>query len=114
MKINEIFDIPRQKRSRKSGPYQSKAIGSRVRILGGPQNGEEGVIIGASREPTFSQMVPYVTLYRIKLDSNDTAYINKKNVRMIKTSDVDRRIHAQLQKLGHSLTKTKRVKQTDQ
>ena len=71
---------PSRRRRMKTGDFNSRMVGKRVRTL----SGEEGEVVGASREPTFSQMVPYVIEYRVKLDNGETVYLRRNRVRVIK------------------------------
>lgn len=74
----------------KSGNFNSKMIGKRVKIVsqedsfGKNHFGEEGVIHRASREHTFSQMVPFIIEYGVELDSGEKITIRRESVRKIK------------------------------
>jgi hypothetical protein len=74
----------RGSRKQQSGPFDSKAIGNRVKLQNGDHEGEEGVIVAAYREPTFSQMVPWVIEYAVKLDNGEKVYIRREWVRKVK------------------------------
>jgi hypothetical protein len=74
----------------KSGPFNSKVIGRRAKVYGQPEfgdvkyNGEEGEIVGAEREHTFSAMVPFKVIYKLDMDDGNRIYIRRENVRPIK------------------------------
>lgn len=74
----------------KSGPFNSKVIGRRAKVYGQPEfgdvkyNGEEGEIVGAEREHTFSQMVPFKVVYKLQMDDGNRIYMRRENVRPIK------------------------------
>ena len=76
----------------KSGNFNSKMIGQRVKIMavnsfGVDHIGEEGVVIYASREHTFSQMVPFIVEYGIELDSGERMSIRREGVRKLKIQE---------------------------
>jgi len=74
----------------KSGMFNSKMIGQRVKIVsqedsfGNNHLGEEGVITRASREHTFSQMVPFIIEYGVQLDSGKKITIRRESIRKLK------------------------------
>lgn len=78
----------------KSGRFNSKMIGKRVKIIGQPSfddgndyTGEEGVVTRASREHTFSRMVPFVIEYGVDLDSGSRISIRREHVRKVKIQE---------------------------
>lgn len=62
-------DPPRRGRRLKTGSINTPLIGRRVVMRRQPQ--DEGVVTHVDREPTFSQMVPYILIYTIELDNGD-------------------------------------------
>ena len=80
-----------RRRALKSGVFKSKAIGNTVKIMGpvdfgnDEHRGEIGVITNARREPTFSQMHPFIIMYSVKLESGEKIYIRRENIRKIKS-----------------------------
>ena len=83
----------------KSGNFNSRMIGQRVKIVsqadsfGKNHFGEEGVITRASREHTFSQMVPFIIEYGVKLDSGEKITIRREHVRKVKQVTEDANSH---------------------
>jgi hypothetical protein len=78
----------------KSGPFNSKAIGSRVKIRGVADNGADhigktGTIKSAEREHTFSSLRPFVVLYRVVLDdTGEIVWVRRENVTRLKDQPV--------------------------
>lgn len=75
----------------KSGNMKnSKAVGKRVKIQGSDDNGsnehdgKEGTISRATREHTFSQMVPFKVIYGVELDDGGKISIRRENTRILK------------------------------
>jgi len=75
----------------KAGKFNSRMIGNRVKVMAqtdafgkGDIYGKEGVVTRASREHTFSAMVPFVIEYGIRLDSGENISIRREHVRKIK------------------------------
>ena len=83
----------------KSGNFNSRMIGQRVKIVsqedsfGRNHFGEEGVITRASREHTFSQMVPFIIEYGVKLDNGERITIRREHVRKVKQVTEDANSH---------------------
>lgn len=74
-----------QRRSMKTGSIKTPMIGRRVVM----RSGEEGVVTSVEREPTFSQMVPYVLMYGIKLDSGERDYVKREQFKVRKDQPVE-------------------------
>jgi hypothetical protein len=78
----------------KSGPFNSKAIGNRVKIRGVADDGSDhigktGTIKSAEREHTFSAMRPFVVLYRVVLDdTGEIVWVRRENVTRLKDQPV--------------------------
>jgi len=74
----------------KSGPFNSKVVGRRAKVHGqsafgdSDYNGQVGEIYRASREHTFSQMVPFKVVYAIRFDDGETREYRRENVRPVK------------------------------
>ncbi len=84
---SDFYQAP--KRRQKSGVFKSKAIGNTVKIVGpgdfnDEHRGEIGVITNARREPTFSQMRPFIIMYSVELESGEKVYIRRENIRKVK------------------------------
>jgi len=77
----------------KSGRFNSKAIGNKVKIIGqddygnSDHDGKIGTIISAEREHTFSQMVPFKIVYGVRLEDGARAYVSRNNIRKLKVQE---------------------------
>lgn len=58
----------------KAGEFKSPRVGRRVKVVGEKHKGKEGVVVRASREHTFSQMVPFIVVYTVKFDDGTRGY----------------------------------------
>lgn len=76
-------------RNTKSGFIKTKSIGKKVKINVGDHAGKTGTIKWVYREPTFSQMVPFIILYGVTDDeTGKTVEVKKTHVSKIKDSKI--------------------------
>ena len=78
----------------KSGPFNSKMVGRTAKVYGQSDFGDSdysgmtGTITRASREHTFSQMVPFKVIYTVKFEDGETRNYNREGVRPVKEQPV--------------------------
>ena len=74
----------------KSGPFKSKAIGSKVKVYGqdsfgnSDHSGKTGTVVAAYRTPTFSQMHPWVVEYSIEFEHGTKGTYRREGTRKVK------------------------------
>jgi len=74
----------------KSGTFNSKMVGRKAKVHGqssfgdSDYNGQVGEIYRASREHTFSSMVPFKVVYGIRFDDGETREYRRESVRPVK------------------------------
>ena len=87
MKPTEFIKESQQVEEVKSGEIKNHPwICRRAKIKG---TGEVGEVIRVCREHTFSQMVPFVTMVWIKLDSGETKEVRQNHVQVAKKQGVE-------------------------
>ena len=65
------------KRKFKSGKFKSPLVGKKVKIIGGKDKGKTGIVKSVSREPTFSQTVPFIIELSIELENGKKVLVKK-------------------------------------
>ncbi len=74
----------------KSGPFKSKAIGSRVQVVTADDFGNDehigkvGTITRAEREHTFSSLRPWVIIYKVEFDDGAHVWIRREGTKAVK------------------------------
>lgn len=78
-------DPPRRQRRLKTGSINTPLIGRRIVMR---RTGEEGTVTRVEREPTFSQMVPYILIYDVELDNGEHIEARREEFKVLKDQPV--------------------------